>query len=163
MDDVKLSDIIQDLNQNVDAVYRHGTLQERYSAIARDYGEGFVLTESEAHTLGYVCEMGEATVTDLADYSFRTKGTISKMLRKLEDKGLVEKFQREGNRKCIYVQPTERGKRANDINRAYDRAATSVMLADLLKTCTIEEVESFFKVTQARIKYLSKEQASSEQ
>ena len=28
---------------------------------------------------------------------------------------------------------------------------------------TIEEVESFFKVTQARIKYLSKEQASSEQ
>ena len=133
MDDVKLSDIIQDLNQKVDAVYRHGTLQERYSAIARDYGEGFVLTESEAHTLGYVCEMGE------------------------------EKFQREGNRKCIYVQPTERGKRANDIHRAYDRAATSVMLADLLKTCTIEEVESFFKVTQARIKYLSKEQASSEQ
>lgn len=64
MDDVKLSDIIQDLNQKVDAVYRHGTLQERYSAIARDYGEGFVLTESEAHTLGYVCEMGEATVTD---------------------------------------------------------------------------------------------------
>lgn len=126
MDDVKLSDIIQDLNQKVDAVYRHGTLQERYSAIARDYGEGFVLTESEAHTLGYVCEMGEATVTDLADYSFRTKGTISKMLRKLEDKGLVEKFQREGNRKCIYVQPTERGKRANDIHRAYDRAATSV-------------------------------------
>ena len=43
MDDVKLSDIIQDLNQKVDAVYRHGTLQERYSAIARDYGEGFVL------------------------------------------------------------------------------------------------------------------------
>ena len=109
-----------------------------------------------------VC-LREATVTDLADYSFRTKGTISKMLRKLEDKGLVEKFQREGNRKCIYVQPTERGKRANDIHRAYDRAATSVMLADLLKTCTIEEVESFFKVTQARIKYLSKEQASSEQ
>ena len=74
MDDVKLSDIIQDLNQKVDAVYRHGTLQERYSAIARDYGEGFVLTESEAHTLGYVCEMGEATVTDLADYSFRNQG-----------------------------------------------------------------------------------------
>ena len=101
MDDVKLSDIIQDLNQKVDAVYRHGTLQERYSAIARDYGEGFVLTESEAHTLGYVCEMGEATVTDLADYSFRTKGTISKMLRKLEDKGLVENFNGRDNRKCI--------------------------------------------------------------
>ncbi|MFR5862578.1 MAG: hypothetical protein ACLUES_13405 [Flavonifractor plautii] len=92
MDDVKLSDIIQDLNQKVDAVYRHGTLQERYSAIARDYGEGFVLTESEAHTLGYVCEMGEATVTDLADYSFRTKGTISKMLRGWRTKAWSKNF-----------------------------------------------------------------------
>ena len=54
MDDVKLSDIIQDLNQKVDAVYRHGTLQERYSAIARDYGEGFVLTGVGGAYLG-VC------------------------------------------------------------------------------------------------------------
>lgn len=157
MDELKISDIIQNLNQKVDAVYRHGTLQERYSAIARDYGEGFILTESEAHILGYVCEMEEATVTDLAEYSFRTKGTVSKMLRKLEEKGLVQRFQREGNRKWIYVRPTERGERANVIHQAYDRAATSVMLAELLKTCTIEEIENFYKVTKARIEYLSRD------
>ena len=65
MDQKKRAFIIDDLNEKVDAVYRHGTLQERYSNIPQDYGMGFVLTESEAHTLGYVCQRGEATVTAL--------------------------------------------------------------------------------------------------
>ncbi|MGE4277702.1 MAG: MarR family winged helix-turn-helix transcriptional regulator [Lawsonibacter sp.] len=155
MKEVKISDIMQGLTKKIDAVYRHGTLQERYSAIPRDYGDGFILTESEAHTLGYVCEMGETTVTDLAEYSFRTKGTASKMLKKLEDKGLVQRTKRDGNRKWIYVSPTEQGLRANQIHQAYDRAATSVMMEELLKVCTMEDIESFYKVTQARIYYLS--------
>lgn len=157
MRDNTITEIIQDLNRKVDAIYRHGTLQERYSAIPRDYGEGFVLTESEAHTLGYVCEMGEATVTDLAQYSFRTKGTMSKMLKKLEEKGLVKRVKHEGNQKWVYVSPTERGMRANEFHRAYDRTATSVMLEQLLKTCSMQDIESFYKVTQARIDYLAEE------
>lgn len=154
MEEMKFSDIILNLNKKVDAVYRHSTLMERYSAISRDYGEEIILTESEAHILGYVCEMEEATVTELAQYSFRTKGTMSKMLKKLEEKGMVQRVKRDDNRKWIYVSPTEYGKRANAIHQAYDRTATSVMLEDLLKSCSLEEVESFYKVTQARIDYL---------
>ena len=99
MDQKKRAFIIDDLNEKVDAVYRHGTLQERYSNIPQDYGMGFVLTESEAHTLGYVCQRGEATVTELAEFSFRTKGAVSKILKKLEEKALVQREQKEGNRK----------------------------------------------------------------
>ncbi len=156
MAELLLSDIISNLNQKVDAIYRHSTLIERYSAISRDYGEGIILTESEAHILGYVCEMEEGTVTDLARYSFRTKGTMSKMLKKLEEKGMVQRVKREDNQKWIYVSPTEYGRRANAVHKAYDRAATSIMLEDLQKTCTLEEIESFYKVTQARIEYLSR-------
>jgi len=156
MAEISLADIIQDLNAKVDAVYRHSTFLERYAAISRDYGEGVILTESEAHALGYVCEMGEATVTDLAQYSFRTKGSMSKMLKKLEEKGLVQRVKREDNRKWIYVSATQEGKRANAVHKAYDRAATSVMLEELLKSCTIQEIESFYKVTQARIEYLKR-------
>lgn len=157
MAQINYADIVQDLNRKVDAIYRHSTLLERYSAIPRDYGGGVLLTESEAHTLGYVCEMGEATVTDLAGYSFRTKGTMSKMLKKLEEKGLVQRVRREGNRKWIYVSPTEEGLRANAIHQAYDRVATSVMLEALLKTCSLEDIESFYRVTQARIEYIIRE------
>lgn len=160
MAEISFSDIVQDLNQKVDAIYRHSALLERYSAISRDYGEGVILTESEAHALGYVCEMGEATVTDLAQYSFRSKGTMSKMLKKLEEKGWVRRTKREGNRKWIYVSATEQGKRANVIHQAYDRAATSIMLEELLKNCSIEDIESFYKVTQLRIDYLAKKHGS---
>lgn len=34
---------IDNLNEKVDAVYRHGTLQERYSSIPRDYGMGYLV------------------------------------------------------------------------------------------------------------------------
>ena len=154
MADVNIADLISDLNRKVDAIYRHGTLQERYSSIPRDYGEGFVLSEAEAHTLGYVCEIGETTVTDLAAYSFRTKGTMSKMLKNLEDKGYIKRTKRDDNRKWVYVTATEKGRRADEVHRAYDRTATSVMIEALLKTCSIEDVESFYKVTEARIEYL---------
>lgn len=159
MAEISLADVVQDLNQKVDAVYRHSALLERYSAISRDYGEGTILTEAEAHALGYVCEMGEATITDLAHYSFRTKGTMSKMLKKLEEKGLVQRVKREDNRKMIYVSATAEGKRANAIHQAYDRAATIAMLEELLKSCTIEEIESFYHITQARIEYLKRKHA----
>lgn len=149
-------DIIQDMNNKIDAIYRHGTLQERYSALPRDYGEGIVLTEAEAHTLGYVCKMGECTVTDLADYSFRSKGSVSKTMKHLEDKGLVTRSQRDGNKKSVYFTPTADGRHANDVHCAYDLRATSNMLSELSKVCTLEEIEGFYKVTQARIEFLWK-------
>ena len=153
---INIADLIEDLNRKVDAVYRHGTLQERYASIPRDYGDGFIMTEAEAHILGYVCEMGETTVTELADHSFRTKGTMSKMLKILENKGYIQRMRRDDNRKWVYVSPTEKGKRADEIHRAYDRTATSAIIEELLKTCSIEEIESFYKVTQARIEYMIK-------
>lgn len=157
MAQIDYADIVQNLNSKVDAIYRHSTLLERYAAIPRDYGEGVVLTEAEAHILGYVCEMGEATVTDLAGYSFRSKGTMSKMLKKLEEKGLVQRTKREDNRKWIYVSPTREGLRANAVHQAYDRVAISIMLEALLKTCSMEDIESFYRVTQARIAYIIQE------
>ena len=156
MNELDTAYLIQDLNKKIDAIYRHGTLQERYSAIPKDYGEGFILTEAEAHVLGFVCEMKEATVTALAEYSFRSKGSMSKMLKHLEEKGLVQRTKKGGNNKSVYILPTGEGLCANEIHRAYDQEATSVMLRELLTQCSMEEVESFYKVTQARIEFLKK-------
>lgn len=147
---------IDNLNEKVDAVYRHGTLQERYSSIPRDYGMGFALSEAEAHTLGYVCQRGEVTVTDLAEFSFRTKGSVSKMLKKLEEKGLVQREQKGSNRKWVYFTPTLKGLQANDIHTAYDRVATSQMIEALLEDCSLQDVESFYRVTQLRVAYMAK-------
>ncbi len=153
-DGTELNLVIRNLKEKVDAVYRHGALQEEYSVQTRDYGNGYLMTEVEAHTLGYICEHGEVTVTHLAAYTRRTKGTVSKMLRKLEDKGLIARTQKPGNRKWVFFVPTLEGIRVNELHQAYDRIKTIEMLEALLEECTLEEVESFYKVTALRVKFL---------
>lgn len=148
---------IQDLNHKVDAIYRHGALLEEYSRQVHDYGEGNLMTETEAHTLGYICDNQEVTVTHLAETFFRTKGTISKLLAKLEDKGLVTRMQKDNNKKWVYFKATEKGLRINELHRSYDRVKTLEMLEALLQDCTIEEIESFYKVTALRTRFLEKQ------
>ena len=150
----KLNYVVKDLNDKVDDVYRHGALQEDYSTEVHDYGNGYLMTEVEAHTLGYICDHKETTVTHLAEYSCRTKGTVSKQLKKLEEKGMITRVQKNGNRKWVYFVPTNEGLKANEMHRAYDRIKTMEMLEVLLKNCTMEEIESFYKVTALRIEYL---------
>ena len=114
----KLNYVVKDLNDKVDAVYRHGALQEDYSTEVHDYGNGYLMTEVEAHTLGYICDHKETTVTHLAEYSCRTKGTVSKQLKKLEEKGMITRVQKNGNRKWVYFVPTNEGLKANEMHRA---------------------------------------------
>lgn len=147
---------IQDLNNKINAIYRHGVLQEEYSRQVHDYGEGNLMTETEAHTLEYICDNNEVTVTHLAETFFRTKGTISKLLARLEEKGLITRMQKDGNKKWVYFKPTEKGLRANELHCSYDRVKTLEMLEALLKDCTIEEIESFYKVTALRTLFLEK-------
>lgn len=98
-------------------------------------GNGYLMTEVEAHTLGYICDHKETTVTHLAEYSCRTKGTVSKQLKKLEEKGMITRVQKNGNRKWVYFVPTNEGLKANEMHRAYDRIKTMEMLEVLLKNC----------------------------
>lgn len=151
-----LNQVIRNLNEKVDAVYRHGALQEEYSTQTRDYGSGYCMTEVEAHTLGYICDHGETTVTHLAAYTRRTKGTVSKMLKKLEEKGLIARTQKQGNKKWVFFAPTQEGVKVNELHNSFDRIKTIEMLEALLEECTLEEVEGFYKVTALRVKFLEK-------
>ena len=50
----------------------------------------------------------------------------------------------------------EKGLRANELHRSYDRVKTLEMLEALLKDSTIEEIESFYKITALRTLFLEK-------
>lgn len=149
--------ITENLHDKIDAVYRHNALLQGYSTEVHDYGKGYFMSEVEAHTLLYVCEHEDTTVTHLAKETFRTKGTASKMLKKLEEKGLIERRHKEGNKKWVYFVPTEEGLRVNDNHLEYDKMKTLQMIEALLADCTIEEIESFYKVTKYRIQFLEKQ------
>ena len=143
---------LNDLNEKVDIIYKHQCLLADYSSTPRDYGTGYLMTEIEAHTLGFISNQYGITATQLALETNRTKGAVSQLISKLESKGLVERVNEPDNKRIYRIYLTEEGKRACEIHRAYDRANMLDMINKMLQECTAEDIESFFKVLKCRNK-----------
>ena len=65
---------------------------------------------TEIHVLKAIHELESPNVTTLAKALGLTKGAISKTIRKLMDKHLVESYMLDGNRQKIYYRVTPDGK-----------------------------------------------------
>lgn len=64
---------------------------------------------SETHCIDYIGRLERPNVTKVAEHMGMTRGAISKMTKKLLNRGLVEKYTLETNRKEIYFRLTEKG------------------------------------------------------
>ncbi|MFF2089460.1 MarR family winged helix-turn-helix transcriptional regulator [Paenibacillus sp. NPDC058174] len=65
---------------------------------------------SEVHCMEYIEKNADSNVTKLADAFYMTRGAISKLTKKLIQKGLIESYQKSDNKKEIYFRLTEQGK-----------------------------------------------------
>lgn len=65
---------------------------------------------SETHCIDYIGRLERPNVTKVAEHMGMTRGAISKMTKKLLNRGLVEKYTLETNHKEIYFRLTEKGK-----------------------------------------------------
>ena len=65
---------------------------------------------SEVHCIEYIENNANSNVTQLAEAFYVTRGAISRMTKKLIQKGLVESYQKSENKKEIYFKLTEQGK-----------------------------------------------------
>ncbi|HBE85505.1 MAG TPA: MarR family transcriptional regulator [Lachnoclostridium sp.] len=65
---------------------------------------------SEIHCIEYIGKSEDSNVTKLAETFYMTRSGISKITKKLIEKGLIESYQRPDNKKEIYFKLTERGK-----------------------------------------------------
>ena len=152
------SQVTRDLEEKIEVVYRHNTLMDSFFNYPKDYGQNIDLTVTDAHILYYVARLPEPTVTHLAEYTHRTKSTISKVLKRLEDKGLIFRRQKPDNKKWVYFELTEKGYIADQLHLSHDVTSCLNMISFLLweGNCTLEEIESFYKVTAARNAYYEK-------
>lgn len=69
---------------------------------------------SETHCIDYIGRLNLPNVTRIAEHMGMTRGAISKMTRKLLDKGLIEKYTVDTNKKEIYFRLTEHGQELFD-------------------------------------------------
>lgn len=94
-----------------DLLKMYSELQDLLDGQLRDYN-GVTLYPAEIHLLARIDENEELNMTELAAKQNITKGALSKTVSKLIKKGLLDKFQQEGNSKNIYLRLTEQGKNA---------------------------------------------------
>lgn len=71
---------------------------------------------SEVHCIEYIGKHADANVTKLAEHFYMTRSAISKIAKKLMEKGLIESFQKPDNKKEIYFRLTEQGEAVNRVH-----------------------------------------------
>lgn len=86
---------------------------------SRDSLSGY--DNSELNCLDAIGRMEHPNVTALAEEMRMTKGAISKILRKLSDKGAVEPYQLGANRQKVFYRLTDAGQALFDAHRERHR------------------------------------------
>ena len=71
---------------------------------------------SEVHCIEYIGKNADSNVTILAEAFYMTKSAISKITKKLIEKGYIESYQKPDNKKEIYYRLTEQGEVINKVH-----------------------------------------------
>ncbi|MDU4621453.1 MAG: MarR family transcriptional regulator, partial [Clostridioides difficile] len=79
---------------------------------------------------------------------------ISQTISKLEKKGYITKEKKEGNAKTILLYPTTSGVELSKAHKLYDTIDVTRTFEYLIKECTLEEIDSFYKVIDLFINLL---------
>nr|WP_207735951.1 MarR family transcriptional regulator [Eubacterium sp. 1001713B170207_170306_E7] len=77
---------------------------------------------SEVHFIEYIGRNADSNVTRLAESFYMTRGAISKISRKLMEKGVIESYQKPDNKKEIYFRLTARGREVYAVHEALHNA-----------------------------------------
>jgi DNA-binding MarR family transcriptional regulator len=117
-------------------------------SLPRDFGTGDPLFMSEVHTL---CAIGAIPGINITDLSVRlgvTKGAISKIAKKMEEKELIERYQEPGNDKEVLLRLTPKGKKAYLGHEKYhEKAFEQIMMK--MDQLTDEQTAFVFQVFEA--------------
>lgn len=106
----------------------------------RDYGVGEPVYHSEIYTLAEIKEHEGIHLTALAERCGVTKGAISQVLKKLEQKGLVTKEKDAGNQSRLMLKVTPKGEIAYARHLAYQNRFKQ-MVVDALRDAPDDKVQ----------------------
>ncbi len=102
------------------------------------YGTDQPLFIAEIHMIKAIREHPEAHLTALADRLGVTKGAVSQLVKKLEEKGMVVKDRDPANRARVVLSLTAKGERAYSVHERAHRDFDD-LVEGLLQGATEEE------------------------
>lgn len=119
------------------------------SNIPIDYGTGEKYTPVEVHALKYVLDHPGKTTTDLSHDWDKTKASVSQLMKKLEEKGLVERHADPASRRKQLYFGTAIGCILNECHRRYDEETFGSTLSPLYEKYTDQQLDFCFEVLAA--------------
>ena len=143
-----VTSICQDMHNKADLLYEFILKYYDLMQEPTDYGTGEKLNMLEVHLLTHIDEHPGVTVSELAKLWGRTKGAISQQIKKLEEKKYITKSKDPSNGKQTLLHATTQGNIISEAHRRYDTQDILLTLNALLKHCTLEEIDTFYKVTK---------------
>ncbi|MDA2430265.1 MarR family transcriptional regulator [Bacillus cereus] len=111
---------------------------------------------SEVHCIEYIENNADSNVTQLAEAFYVTRGAISRMTKKLIQKGLVESYQKSENKKEIYFRLTEQGKEIYKIHENLHKESQERDKA-VFEQVTEEEFNSIISFVEKYSRHLDAE------
>lgn len=105
----------------------------------KDYA-GFKLYSSETSLIEAVFYNPENNVSQLADYLKITKGAVTQTISKLLEKGLLEAYMLEGNKKEKYFKLTKNGLKVKAEHEFMHRQSNK-KLCDYMRSLSEKETE----------------------
>ena len=132
----KKKESVQEQYQGSDLFERWARIMNKMSrseSLPRNFGTGDLLFPSEIHTLCVIGSLPGIRITSLSVRLGVTKGAVSKIAKKMEEKGLIEKYQEHGNEKEILLRLTLRGKKAYLGHEEYHKKAFGQIIKEMEK------------------------------
>ena len=125
--------------------------------VTRDYGNNRPIKAVDISMLSLIEQNPGVTVSELAQKQHRTKGTVSAIVSNLEKNGYIYREKRPGNAKVVHLYTTNEGEQLNTLYIAFITKKVASVQNELLKTCSISDLNSFCKVLHEYVKFLSGE------
>jgi DNA-binding MarR family transcriptional regulator len=94
-------------------------------------GIGSSLSAAEIHLIDMAGRFSGETISGLASRLGVTKGAVSQMVNKLEEKGYLIKIHGEGNKKNVFIELTKNGKMAYDWHDSLHKHMNQMVLTRL--------------------------------
>lgn len=129
-------------------MYDFVTVCSAMTAIPRAYEPGMTLTMTEASTVAEIAEHPGITAAGLCKKWNRTRGALSQLLKKLEQKGFVCRVRAKENDRALLLYPTVKGMELNARMARVEKRYHEQMSAELrARGCTEADMDTFYRVT----------------
>ena len=130
----------------MEPMYNFVVSHSKYFSIRKDYGTGIELTMIEAHILQDIKENPHTTVSSLALQWGKTSSAISQIIKKLDEKGLINRVINQNDRKINNLVLTTLGAETALAHNIFDNKDILRTRKKLLEKFSIEEMIAFDKI-----------------